>query len=187
MAGLARHNVEQVKEVGARRVIFSCPSCAYAWRNLYPEFVDVSGLVLEHASEYLADLLPGGALPLGPVEEVVTYHDPCDLGRKSGVYDAPREVLGRIPGLELREMVANRENALCCGGGGDVEAAEPAVPSQVARRRVAQVRATGARSVVSACQQCKRTLQAGLLRERLRVRAVDLCELVWQAVEAAGD
>jgi Fe-S oxidoreductase len=121
------------------------------------------------------------------VEEVVTYHDPCDLGRKSGVYDAPREVLGRIPGLELREMDANRENALCCGGGGDVEMSDPAVSDGVAERRLSQVAATGARYVVSACQQCKRTLQDGAHRHQLDVRVLDLTELVWRSMNAAGD
>jgi heterodisulfide reductase subunit D len=115
----------------------------------------------------------------------VTYHDPCDLGRKSGVFDAPREVLARIPGLEFREMAASRENALCCGGGGDVEISDPTVSSGVAGRRLAQVAATEARYVVSACQQCKRTLQEGARRHKIRVRAIDLVELLWRSIEAA--
>ncbi len=182
---LARHNVRQVRRVQAQRVIFTCPSCYYAWTHLYPKVADVSGIQLQHATEFLAELLAGDGLPLGPVEEVVTYHDPCDLGRKSGVYEAPREVLARIPGLELREIVANRENALCCGGGGDVEVSDPTVSTGVAGRRLAQVQATGARYVASACQQCKRTLQEGARRHRVRVRAVDVAELVWRSVEAA--
>jgi Fe-S oxidoreductase len=115
----------------------------------------------------------------------VTYHDPCDLGRKSGVYDAPREVLSAIPGLELREMSMNREAALCCGGGGDVETAAPDIPVEVAAKRIAQVQATGAKYVASACQQCKRTLQEGARKNRIRVRAVDVVELLWQSVQAA--
>jgi heterodisulfide reductase subunit D len=182
---LARHNVQQVREVGARRIIFTCPSCYYAWAHLYPEVADVSGIQLQHAAEFLAELLADGNLTLGPVEEIVTYHDPCDLGRKSGVYDAPREVLARIPGLELREMDACRENALCCGGGGDVEITDPTVSTGVAERRVAQVAATGARYVVSACQQCKRTLQGGIRQQKIRMRAIDLVELVWQSISAA--
>jgi Fe-S oxidoreductase len=143
------------------------------------------GLEFLHATEFLAELLEGNGLALGSVEEVVTYHDPCDLGRKSGVYDAPREVLGAIPGLELREMSMNREAALCCGGGGDVETADPDVPVQVAAKRVVQVEATGAKYVASACQQCKRTLQEGARKNRIRVRAVDVVELLWRSVEAA--
>lgn len=185
MAELARHNVEKVRNTGAKQVIFTCPSCYYAWAHLYPEVVDVSGLQLQHATEYLAELLAGGAIPLGPVEESVTYHDPCDLGRKSGVYEAPREVLSYIPGLDFREMAATRENALCCGGGGDVEVADHDVPTGVAAKRLAQVQATGARYVLSACQQCKRTLQEGARQNKIRVRAMDVVELAWQSIEAA--
>jgi Fe-S oxidoreductase len=185
LAELARHNVRHVRRVEAQRVIFTCPSCYYAWTHLYPEVADVSGIQLQHATEFLAGLLASDGPSLGPVEEVVTYHDPCDLGRKSGVYDAPREVLARIPGLEFREIVANRENALCCGGGGDVEISDPTVSSGVAGRRLAQVQATGARYVASACQQCKRTLQEGARRHKIRVRAIDVAELVWRSMEAA--
>ncbi len=182
---LARHNVQQVRRIGARQVIFTCPSCYYAWTHLYPEVVDVSGIHLQHATEYLAEMLAGDTLTLGPVEDIVTYHDPCDLGRKSGVYDAPREVLACIPGLEFREMAASRENALCCGGGGDVEISDPTVTSGVAGRRVAQVQATGAKFVASACQQCRRTLQEGARRNKIRVRAVDIVELLWRSLGAA--
>lgn len=187
LVDLARHNVQQVRRIGAKRVIFTCPSCYYAWAHLYPEVADVSGIRLQHATEFLAELLMDDGLALGPFEEAVTYHDPCDLGRKSGVYDAPREVLTSIPGLELREMDANRENSLCCGGGGDVEVSDPTVSREVAGRRVAQVKGTGARYVASACQQCKRTLQEGARRRRIRVRAVDIVELLWRSLEAAED
>jgi heterodisulfide reductase subunit D len=187
MAELIRHNVQQVRRVGARRVVFSCPSCYYAWTHLYPEVVDVSAFELQHAAEFLDELLDEEPFPLGPVEEVVTYHDPCDLGRKSGVYAAPRRVLARIPDLELREMAACGEDAQCCGGGGDVEIADPAVTSGAAGRRLVQVQATGARTVVSACQQCKRTFQDGARRNKIRVRAADLIEILWRAASAAPE
>jgi heterodisulfide reductase subunit D len=186
MAALAQHNVQQARAVGVKKVVFTCPSCYYAWAHLYPEIVDVSGIQLQHASEFLAELIAGDGLSLGSVEEVVTYHDPCDLGRKSGVYDAPREILAHIPGLEFREMSASRENALCCGGGGDVEVADRTVPTGVAAHRLAQVQATGAKYVLSACQQCKRTLQEGARQNKIRVRAMDLTELVWQSVQAGS-
>jgi heterodisulfide reductase subunit D len=184
-AELVRHNVALVKRVGAQEVVFSCPSCYYAWVHLYPEVTDVSGIQLRHVTEFLAELVAGEPPAMGPVPEVVTYHDPCDLGRKSGVYDAPRDLLQRIPELELREMEATRENALCCGGGGDVEVSDPTVSREVAGRRMAQVKATGARYVASACQQCKRTLQEGAKRRKIRVSAVDVSELLWRSVQAA--
>jgi len=186
MVDMARHNLEQVREIGAKKVVFTCPSCYYAWSHLYPEMDDVSGLTFQHATEFLVELLAQDGLALGPVEEVVTYHDPCDLGRKSSVYDAPRELMARIPGLELREMALVRDSALCCGGGGDVETADPDVTVEVAARRLAQVQATGAKYVLSACQQCKRTLQEGARKNRIRVRAMDLAELVWKSVSEAA-
>ena len=185
MAEFARHNVQKARTAGVKKVVFTCPSCYYAWAHLYPEFVDVSSIQLQHASEFLAELLSGDELALGSVEETVTYHDPCDLGRKSGVYDAPREVLAQIPGLEFREMSASRENALCCGGGGDVEVADQDVTIGVAGQRLAQVQATGAKYVLSACQQCKRTLQEGARLNKIRVRAMDLTELVWKSIQSA--
>ena len=184
MAEFAQHNVQKARTVGIKKVVFTCPSCYYAWAHLYPEFVDVSGIQFQHASEYLAELLAGDGIALGPMNEVATYHDPCDLGRKSGVYDAPREVLARIPGLEFREMSANRENALCCGGGGDVEVADQDVTIGVAGKRLAQVQDTGAKYVLSACQQCKRTLQEGARLNKIRVRAMDLTELVWKSMQS---
>jgi heterodisulfide reductase subunit D len=185
MREFAKHNVGKARAAGVKKVVFTCPSCYYAWAHLYPEFVDVSGIQLEHASEFLASLFASDGLKLGPVQEVVTYHDPCDLGRKSGVYDAPRELLAYIPGLEFREMSANRENALCCGGGGDVEVADQEVTMGVAGQRLAQVQATDAKYVLSACQQCKRTLQEGARLNKIRVRAMDLTELVWQSIQSA--
>jgi heterodisulfide reductase subunit D len=182
MAELARHNVKQAKAVGAKKVVFTCPSCYYAWAHLYPEYTDVSGVQLLHATEFLAEMLADRKLRPGWTEEVVTYHDPCDLGRKSGVYDAPREVLSRIPGLEFREMAACGENALCCGGGGDVEVADPEVTMGVAGQRLAQVQDTAAKYVLSSCQQCKRTLQEGARQNKVRVRAMDITELVWKSV-----
>lgn len=185
MVDLARHNVRSVRAVGARRVVFTCPSCHYAWSHLYSEVTSTSDLQFLHATEFLAELLDEDQLAMGPVEEIVTYHDPCDLGRKGGVYDAPREVLAAIPGLELREMSMNRQDSLCCGGGGDVETVDPDVPAEVAAKRLAQVEATGARYVASACQQCERTLQEGARKNRIRVRAVDVVELVWRSIQAA--
>ncbi len=181
---LMAHNLARVRDMGAKRLVTTCPSCHYTWEHIYPLF-DSSPLGFEvlHASQFLARLLEQGRLKLGTVEQVVTYHDPCDLGRKSGIFDAPRQVIESIPGVEFREMDASREEALCCGGGGDVQIVDESVTARVASRRLGQVQRTGARVVLSACQQCKRTLMAAARRDRARVRVMDLAELVWQALE----
>jgi len=122
---------------------------------------------------------------LGPFPHRVTYHDPCDLGRKSGVYDAPRRILERIPELVLVEMAENRENAHCCGGGGNLESHNAALAGQIAERRARQAAETGADVIVSACQQCERTLSGAARAIRLRMRVMDVSEVVLQAMDAA--
>lgn len=184
VADLMAHNTTRLREMGARTLVTTCPSCHYTWSHLYPELgagpLDVEIL---HASQFLARLLAESQLKLGGLEQVVTYHDPCDLGRKSGIFDAPRQVIAGVPGVEFREMDASREQALCCGGGGDVQIVDETVTASVADRRLGQVQRTGARVVLSACQQCKRTLMAAARRNRVRVRVMDLAELVWRAIE----
>jgi heterodisulfide reductase subunit D len=188
VAELARHNLERVRELGSTKLVATCPSCYYAWTHIYPEFVDLPvDLEVLHATEYLARLLEQGSIALGPVERIVTYHDPCDLGRKSGVYDAPRVLLKGIPGLEFREMASHGENAMCCGGGGDVEISDRQVTSEVGMLRMQQAEETGAQVVVSACQQCKRTLLTGGRQAKIRMRAMDISELVLESILNANN
>jgi len=113
---------------------------------------------------------------------VVPYHAPCDLGRKSGIFDAPREILQRIPGYTFVEMQQSREHALCCGGGGDLETFDPDLVQQVAAQRVAQAAQVGATVLVSACPQCVRTLAKATRAEKLRIRVMDLTQFVEMAV-----
>jgi Fe-S oxidoreductase len=184
VAALMTHNVEAVRSMGAKILVTTCPSCHYTWTRLYGEIGPSElGFEVLHSSQFLARLLAEGKLKLGSFEQVVTYHDPCDLGRKSGIFDPPRQVIEGMPGTELREMDACREHALCCGGGGDVQIVDEDVTAAVADRRLAQAERTGARVLLSACQQCKRTLMAAARRNRVRVRVMDLAELVWRTVE----
>ena len=184
VVSLMEHNVARLQQMGAKTLVTTCPSCHYTWSHLYP-LLGSTPMEFEilHASQYLARLLEAGQLRLGALEQAVTYHDPCDLGRKSGIFDAPRQVIEGVPGIELREMDASREEALCCGGGGDVQIVDESVTAAVADRRLDQAQRTGARVVLSACQQCKRTLMAAARRNKVRVRVMDLAELVWRAME----
>jgi heterodisulfide reductase subunit D len=188
VAELAEHNLKRVVELGSSKLVATCPSCYYAWTHVYPDFVELPpDLEIMHATQYLARLLEEGRIDLGPVERIVTYHDPCDLGRKSQVYDAPRAILKAIPGLDFREMATHGENAMCCGGGGDVEISDREVTGQVGVLRMQQAEETGAQAVVSACQQCKRTLLTGARQAKIRIRAMDISELVLEsALNAEG-
>jgi Fe-S oxidoreductase len=182
---LIRHNVAQMRALGVPRVVATCPSCYHMWHHIYPEILgEPLGPEVVHAAELLRDLVIGGRLAFGEPQRtgIVTYHDPCDLGRKSGVYDAPREVLSRIPGWTLVEMQQAREHALCCGGGGDLETFDPQLVESVAAQRVQQAVEVNATVLVSACPQCVRTLSKAARNQKLRLRVMDLTQFVEMAI-----
>jgi len=209
-----RHNVEAVRALRAKVLVTTCPSCFHFWKHSYPVALQGAssppelggtegghlppqswgeprggeevplGFEVLHATEFIANLLEAGQLPLRDdlPEQVVTYHDPCDLGRKSGVFDAPRRILAHIPGVTLVEMEENQEGSHCCGGGGNLESFDPELSKTIAARRIQQVAETGARMVLSACQQCERTLAGAARAERVRVRVKDITEIVLEAM-----
>jgi len=181
---IIRHNVEAVRALGARRLVTTCPSCYHAWTHDYPRVLgEPLGFEVVHAVELLHELLAEGRIKFNRLDWTVTYHDPCDLGRNSGIYEEPREIIRAIPGLQFAEMADHHEYSLCCGGGGDVEMANAELGWAVGRRRLQQAADTGAKYIITACQQCKRTLLSAARREKIRIRTLDISELVWQAMQ----
>ncbi len=178
---LMDRNLERVQATGAKAVVFTCPACRMMWREEYARHLP--GLRLLHATELLAELTAGRRLPLKAVNRVVTYHDPCDLARNGGVYDAPRQVLAAIPGLQLVEMHERRERGLCCGGGGDLEMVDPALAQRVAVQTAGRLAATGAQVIVTACPQCVRTLTRGAEQAAPGVAVKDVVELLAEALD----
>jgi heterodisulfide reductase subunit D len=177
VGALMAHNLETVRRIGAQTMVFSCPSCYHTWRNLYD-----ADVALKHAAEMLYELIREGRIPLKEIHATVTYHDPCDLGRNSGMFDEPREVLRAIPGIRLVELSHNREFSMCCGGGGNVEMVDPELSGRVADMKLAEIAETGADMVVSSCQQCLRTIAGRARRKRADVVVKDLAEVVWEAM-----
>jgi len=175
---LIEHNVEVARARGASRVLFACPTCFQMWREHYPR-----GLELAHSSQWLAEALRDELLPLKPLNLTVTYHDPCDLGRSAGVYDAPREVLRLLPGVTFVELEHNREACHCCGGGGSLEMFDADLTARIADQKVEEILATGADVVATACQQCVRTITAAVRRKEAPVKVMDLTELVFAALD----
>ncbi|MCF8061571.1 MAG: (Fe-S)-binding protein [Deltaproteobacteria bacterium] len=172
------HNLRKVQEVGAKAVVFTCPSCYHSWKASYDAEVE-----LLSAPEFLERLIQEKRLPLKELRATVTYHDPCDLGRQSGVFEPPRNVLQAIPGLRLKELPNNRQMSVCCGGGGNVEMVNPELSGRVAQMKIEEIRSTGADMVVSSCQQCLRTMLTRARREKVPLVAKDLTELVMEALE----
>ncbi len=176
---LMEHNMQKVEEVGAKKVVFTCPSCYHTWKHLYR----LPGVELYHSSQMLHQMIKDKKIPLKEMNLTVTYHDPCDLGRNSGVFEEPRQVLKAIPGLKLVELAYNRQLSMCCGGGGNVEMVNPELSAKVAQRKLQEIADTKADMVVSSCQQCLRTIATRARRDKVDLVVKDLTELIFEAME----
>lgn len=175
------HNIQAVKEKGARQVVFACPSCYQMWKDWYP--YKQHGIEIFHSTAFVLDLIRKSRLQLKPLDMVVTYHDPCDLGRGAGEFDAPREIIQSLPGVRLVELPRNRENCACCGGGGNLEMIDPELAAGIAKAKIEEAVSTGAQCIVTSCQQCVRTMLTFVRRNKVSIRVLDITQLVSQALQ----
>lgn len=174
---LIDHNLEAVRKKGARTVVFSCPSCYRMWQEHYPGEFEIF-----HVTQFVGELIRSGQLPLKELSMTVTYHDPCDLGRGSREYDAPRRIISAMPGVRLVEMAHHREASLCCGGGGNLEMIDAGLSGDIARARIEEALQTGADAIVTACQQCVRTMTAYARKNKVAIDILDITQLVQKAL-----
>lgn len=184
MKELAQHNVDRINKVEADKMITTCAGCYRTWKvdylETYKDLVDVDiDFDIIHTTELLADLMNKGELkPTKEFRKTVTYHDPCHLGRHAGVYEAPREVLRRIPGLELIEMPANRIEAWCCAAGGGFKSGFRKEAVEIAWMRVQEAIETGAEGLVSACPFCWKNFRDAIKAHKPKIELYDVAEIV---------
>ncbi|HUL36672.1 MAG TPA: (Fe-S)-binding protein [Thermodesulfobacteriota bacterium] len=174
---MMEHNLRIVKKLEAQTIVFSCPSCYRTWQESYH-----SDLELLHTTQLIEKLIANGSIRLGKADLRVTYHDPCDLGRKGGVYDAPRRILKSIPGLTFVELENKRAQSLCCGGGGNLEMVDSDLTETLAQKKIEEIERTGAKIVVTSCQQCVRTIATRAKRQEVDLNVWDITELVLKAM-----
>lgn len=150
---LARENIKSFIDNGVKKILVSSPHCYHTFKNEYPEFrVDFE---VVHISQYLFELIHNGKIELTrEYGKKVTYHDPCYLGRHNGIYSEPRDVLKKIPGLELTELPDSLEDSLCCGGGGGRIWMETIKGERFSDLRVEQAIDVGAEVLVTSCPYC---------------------------------
>ena len=150
---LARENIKTFIENGVKKIVASSPHCYHTFKNEYPEFKVAFEVV--HTTQLLFQLMREGKLKLTKeYGKKVTYHDPCYLGRHNGIYDEPREVLKKVPGLKLVEMPESREDSLCCGMGGGRVWMETAKGERFSDIRLEQAIEVGAEVLVTSCPYC---------------------------------
>jgi Fe-S oxidoreductase len=179
---LKDRNTGLFQKAGVKKIIALSPHSYNVFRNEYP-----AGFELFHYTSLLRDLIKGGKLkPASKLNMRVTYHDPCFLGRHDGEYEAPREVLKVIPGVELVEMARNRENAFCCGGGSgnfytDFFGGGQDSPSRI---RVREAHETGADILAVACPSCAVMLGEAVKDEGIEDKLVvkDIAEILKESV-----
>jgi len=155
---LAKENIKTFIDNGVKKILVSSPHCYHTFKNEYPDFKVNFDVI--HVSQYLSGLVNEGKLQITKeYGKKITYHDPCYLGRHNGVYDEPRGVLNKIPGLELNEMPETRVDSLCCGMGGGRIWAETEKHERFSNLRVEQAIELGAEEVVTSCPYCITALE----------------------------
>jgi len=161
---LAMRNVETLGKYGPPAIITACPHCFNTLSNEYGAFGGHYSVT--HHATYLAGLLADGRLatlaPAGAATRSVTFHDSCYLARYNGIVSAPREVLGAVGGLDLREMAARGRQTACCGAGGGRMWMEETRGTRINEARSRQVLATGAETLATSCPFCMTMLRDGI-------------------------
>jgi Fe-S oxidoreductase len=181
---LAKENIKAFIDNGVKKVLVSSPHCYHTFKNEYPEFMVNFEVVF--ISQFIGQLINEGRLQItGEYAKTVTYHDPCYLGRHNGIYDEPREVLQKVPGLELREMADSRENSLCCGGGGGRIWMETPKEERFSDLRLRQAVDVGARVLATSCPYCITNFTDSSLdldeNEALEIK--DLTEIILEVIQ----
>ena len=208
----AKKNMEMLKQCGAKTVVTGDADGYQAFKVLYDQYDLRGDLEVLHVTEYLDRLIAEGKIkPQKNVDLVVTYHDPCHLGRKGepfihwngkeiineirytdppreyrrgtyGVYEPPRNVLKSIPGLKLVEMQRIKEYAWCCGAGGGVIESNPDFSLWTASERIEEAADTGAAAIATACPWCIRNFRGAISKAGSPLEVYDVIELLEKAL-----
>ena len=180
---LATKNIEEFEKNEVKKIVTIDPHAYNIFKNEYPDF----GLKAEvyHHTEVLAELVKEGILvPKHEVNETITFHDSCYLGRYNEVYDPPREILKSLPGVTLVEMERNRETGMCCGAGGGLMWMEEETGQRINVARTEQALAVTPSVISSGCPYCLTMLSDGTKAKEVEetIKTYDVAELLEKAV-----
>lgn len=172
--------VERVEETHAETLITPCAGCYYTFTKMYPEMLEIElPCQVQHASQFVDQLIKEEKISPHGLNLRVTYHDPCSLGRHCNVYSSPRNILKAVPNLDLVEMPLNRNRARCCGAGGGLWSYNNSVASNSASERLTKdVAPLDVSALVTACPTCHLNFRFAATKQKMGIKVVDLMEIV---------
>jgi Fe-S oxidoreductase len=174
---LAQQNIETLNEAKPKTIVASCPHCFNALANEYPQLGGNYQVI--HHTQLLAKLVDEGKLtPVTPVEEKITYHDPCFLGRHNKVFTAPRHIMEQVPGVQAQEMHRCKERGFCCGAGGARMWMEERIGKRINTERIDEALGTHPDTVSTACPYCLVMLGDAISEKKASGEAADTLEVV---------
>lgn len=175
---LALHNIEIIESIGAKKVVTGCPGCYLALKHEYPRLLGKKpGFDVLHSSQLLNAYITSGKLIVPKANITLTYHDPCELGRISGIIREPRAVLKSVTDAYIEPEYFGRES-ICCGSGGLLKAINLPLADSIAQRRYGMLASTNAEMIVSACPTCVQTLAQIATTIQNSKHVVDISQLV---------
>ena len=179
---LARVNADALSSLAVDAIVTACASCGLTFKKEYPGLLASSGggeVRVIDIHEFLSDKMP--LLGLQPVNELVTWHDPCHLGRGQGLAQTAREVLRSVPGIDLIEM---REPTHCCGFGGVMRVSHPSLSGAIGEKKARDIAATQASRVVTGCPGCRMQIADSLRKAGSEARVVHTVQVIAEACGA---
>ena len=174
---LAAQNVETLNEAAPKTIVASCPHCFNTIAREYPQLGGKYEVI--HHTQLLARLLEQGRLaPAGRIEEKLTYHDPCFLGRHNRVFTPPRQILQAVPGIAAEEMHRCKERGFCCGAGGARMWMEERIGKRINIERIEEALALDPDTISTSCPYCLVMLGDAVAAKKANGQAKDTLEVV---------
>jgi Fe-S oxidoreductase len=179
----AEKNIKVLNGYNVKRIVTACPHGYNTLKNEYPGFGGQFEVI--HHSQLIADLLKEGRLKMKTAGGIITYHDPCYLGRYNDIYRPPRQVLKQLPDARLVEMEARGKRSFCCGGGGGRMWQEENIGRRISEMRIEQAVKSKAQVIATACPFCLQMFDDAIKArgDEESIKALDIAELVAEAME----
>lgn len=179
---VAQKLADTISDMGPKVLLTGCAHCYRTFKEKLPEWgINLSSdLQIFHTTEYFEQLISKGKLVLNKVSDKlsISYHDPCQLGRKMGIVDAPRKLIKNLTGKAPIELFHNREAAECCGAGTAMFLIDPELSEGIAKVRLERVKEEQAEVLVTACQNCKTVFVKGSKNQKNSIKIMDIAEFI---------